>query len=310
MTTTALSAIDLATDSAWTPPTFPTAPGALQAVMDTLSEFKDPAKRSWVPGPTKPIELIEVSSFAQLPVILRRLQDAPDTVRLVFPKISTGDAVRDGLIEDEQKEIHALMSKRHATPIGALITEAYAKVEQSHIFLDVQTHATELQGILAWWRDNDNGWKLDAASQVKLQVAEVIDLSAGKNDAERDALRDILVRGVQDPATKDRFICILPNVEDQAKELAEQVINAVTTAAGLPAVDLTAIKVWISPSSVWSSTSLPVNPPSAQEETLAEIKIKLDRSQKIVPKDLLDPRAKPRQWPSLMFPFEWLCERI
>jgi hypothetical protein len=167
-----------------------------------------------------------------------------------------------------------------------------------------------LQGILAWWRDNDNGWKLDAASQVKLQVAEVIDLSAGKNDAERDALRDILVRGVQDPATKDRFICILPNVEDQAKELAEQVINAVTTAAGLPAVDLTAIKVWISPSSVWSSTSLPVNPPSAQEETLAEIKIKLDRSQKIVPKDLLDPRAKPRQWPSLMFPFEWLCERI
>jgi hypothetical protein len=277
------AALDLSAKPGWTPPVFPSPSVVAQEVKDILEQFIDAGKRTWVPGPTNPIEVIEVSSFAQLPVILERLEQSGDTVRLVFPTmLSTGDPAKDTRIADEQTAIRDLMSQRHAKPIGDLITEAFSKIEDSYLFDDLRTSTADFQEILRWWKDNDNRWKLNAASQVKLQVAEVVDLSTGENEAEKDALRDLLVKGVQNPTTPDRFVCILPNNEREAKELGQKVLDGIAAATMTSPVNLESIPVWVCANVVWDRMSRPSGSVGITPMDLKELQRRIGANEKIV----------------------------
>lgn len=264
------------------PPIFPPRDPEVQEVLNCLEGFRSPADRKMVPGLARPIELIEVESLAQLPVILKALQESTDTVRLVFPAMKTGDSAKDARIEDEQRQIHHLLKDRHSQPLGQLISEAMSKVESSYVFDAVRGDGARMDIVRNFWMNN-NIWNLNETSSVKLGVQEVIDVSAGANDVEKAGLCDMFVSGVAASATQDRFLCMLPADAARARDLGQRVLEAVDRIAATTPVNLDTAKVLISPAVVWEWDSVPANPPCAVLMSLAELKKRIENDEELVP---------------------------
>ncbi len=275
--------VDLTPSSSRVEPNFPSTSQKQQAAKDVLLGFEDSSKNRWVPGPSRPIEVVEVTSYAQLPIILKKLNNSPDTVRLVFPSVPpTGDLGKDNKIRAEQQAIHTLIDNLHGNALADLTAQTIVLVEQSHIFDDLRDKDGDLKVILDWWLHPEGPLSFNQNSQTKLQVAHVVDLTAATTDKERAALCDMFVKGVSNAGTVARLVCILPAVEKQAKVLGASALEALSSASLTPSVNWSAVKVWITPKDTWQQPSAPENARCVSQMSLEELEERIKTNQRIV----------------------------
>lgn len=115
------------------PPNAPIKDAAFQDVETKLQSLLNRTKQ-FISTPTGSAELLEVDSFAQVPMVLKLLEQGQQ-VRLRFPapEASLSDADREA-IKDEQKKIHEFLSQRHNQPISASTADLTSLIKDSFLF--------------------------------------------------------------------------------------------------------------------------------------------------------------------------------
>lgn len=115
------------------PPNAPIKDAAFQDVETKLQGLLNRTKQ-FISTPTGSAELLEVDSFAQVPMVLKLLEQGQQ-VRLRFPapEVSLSDADREA-IKDEQKKIHEFLSQRHNQPISASTADLTSLIKDSFLF--------------------------------------------------------------------------------------------------------------------------------------------------------------------------------
>lgn len=114
----------------------PAAQSRVEAELKKLEQFKFGTLN--VPGKT--IETVEIKSWAQVALVLKRLE-ARAEVRLRFPEAQPPDDVDK--ISREQKEIHDFLSNRHNLTINQTANLLVEKISKSWLFEGLDDRTAE-----------------------------------------------------------------------------------------------------------------------------------------------------------------------
>lgn len=106
-------------------------PGGGPAIDAVQKELRDIAstRPQYLAVPGRTVELYEVHSWAQVPIILKRLE-AKAEVRLSFPEVPANNAD----VSKEQNEIRMFLSQRHNKPIQDMVKDLQTNIENSWLF--------------------------------------------------------------------------------------------------------------------------------------------------------------------------------
>lgn len=108
-------------------------------VMDELKKLEK-VKFGTLNVPGKTIETVEIQSWAQVALVLKRLE-ARAEVRLRFPEAAPPADVAK--ISQEQKDIHEFLSTRHNFTITQTANLLVDKISKSWLFEGLDTHSAE-----------------------------------------------------------------------------------------------------------------------------------------------------------------------
>lgn len=97
-------------------------------------------KIAYLPAPGRQIEVFAIDSWAQVALVLKRL-DAKAEVRLTFPEPSAGPNF--DRISQEQIAIHDFLSKRHNLSVQCTAALLVDKIAKSWLFGDLATDQAE-----------------------------------------------------------------------------------------------------------------------------------------------------------------------
>jgi hypothetical protein len=232
------------------PTTVTPPPAATSTELDSLKKVIDTfiadANKKLTTGPTGPMGLIEVTSLLQLPIILEKLQNSPESIRLNFPPDANGQ------VTNEQKNIHQLLSDRHSKSLGDLTNEALNLLAGSAILKGLATDVKD--GALQYLFDKV---KPDPNHASTLQVNHIIDASQPGADLKK--LADQLVQGVKQGSNKGGFILQVPaqgSMECFQKALAlVEHIGPLLDNNEQAQANLANGTIWLGDSQVWETSS-------------------------------------------------------
>ena len=114
----------------------PAAQSRVEAELKKLEQFRFGTLN--VPGKT--IETVEIQSWAQVALVLKRLEAGAE-VRLRFPEAASPADVAK--ISQEQKDIHDFLSTRHNFTITQTANLLVDKISKSWLFEGLDTHIAE-----------------------------------------------------------------------------------------------------------------------------------------------------------------------
>jgi hypothetical protein len=253
-------------------PPAPTNPQVTQ-LRSQIAAFITDADKKLTTGPSGPIRLIEVTSYLQLPIILEKLQNSQESIRLTFPPPAGGQPE----IVKEQEAIHNLISSRHSKTLGDLVTEFKSLLGQSYAFkghqqADVQSALNIL----------DNLVHLNDKNTAQLQVNHIIDLSTVARSARKPLVEHLVTGVAKGPASGGYIVQADPSSEKDARLIARRLDYSLTRNPKASShIDL--VQVWIGPKVDWDRNTPPPSMPSFNELSLEELRRRLRNNQAILP---------------------------
>ncbi len=186
-------------------------------------------------APGQAMRAVNVSSAAQVPMILRELHRSDGSIRIHFPSSA------DPKVIEDQVKIRAFLQEHHGKDLASLKSELVTLLEGSHSFQDLQSNTkfTKAYASAEQWIDaNLSGV---SSNSSKLHVTDVVSV---RGDAEQlENKISGVIASLQDSQSRGRGTLVTASHADAQDQSLKDAIRAKLGESSQ--IDPSKVKVWI-----------------------------------------------------------------
>lgn len=210
-------------------------------------------------APGQAMRAVNVSSAAQVPMILRELHRNDGSIRISFPSST------DPKVTEDQVKIRAFLQEHHGKDLASLKSELVALLEGSHSFKNLQSNPKFKKTFASaekWIDANFSGVRSDSSN---LHVTDVVSVRGGVEQGEERVSG--LIASLQDSLSHERGAVVTVSHTDAQDQSLKDAIRA--KLGETSQIDPSKVKVWIGAESGTITKKQP-NCSSVREISLAE----------------------------------------
>jgi serine/threonine protein phosphatase PrpC len=189
----------------------------------------------FVAAPGQAMRAINVSSAAQVPMILRELHQSDGTIRINFPESTEPKVTQD------QVKIRAFLQGHHGKDLASLKDQLVALLEGSHSFKELKENAKFKKSFASaeqWINANFSGVESDSSS---LDVTDVVSVKGAAEEREPHVTG--VIASLHEAVTAGRGAVVTISHEDARDDGLRGVIRE--KLAEIPAFDTSKIAIWV-----------------------------------------------------------------
>lgn len=199
----------------------------------------------------------EVSSWLQVPEILKMLNEKPDAnVRLTFPASATTDSEK---IRQEQSEIRDFIRANHGKPLAEVLGSLESKIENSFTFSTNRGSFPEGFTAGQWIQAAQLGARPATSTQSVLNVTDIVALDASK--LQKQATKDDIAVALSHAVSDARPVAFtIPKTYTTCHSFAQTLLKHTEAGGALSTTaleQLSHVKIWVGPSTGFGQTHSP-----------------------------------------------------
>jgi serine/threonine protein phosphatase PrpC len=210
-------------------------------------------------APGQAMRAINVSSAAQVPMILRELHRTDGTIRINFPSSA------DPKVTQDQVKIRTFLQEHHGKDLASLKSELVTLLTDSHSFRDLKDDKTFKKSFASAEQWIDANFSGIASSNSTLDVTDVISVKGAAE--KREAQVTGVIASLQESVTAGRGAVVTISHEDAGDQELKDVIR--TKLGETSGIDASMVKVWIG-AEAGMMTKKQLNRESVREISLAK----------------------------------------